>query len=99
MRLLVDSDGGIDDALALVLILRSASVQVESVTAVFGNVDVEQAVANLGYVLELCGSSAPLYAGSEEPLDGKRRRRSPVHGSDGLGDLGFRPSKLSIQNV
>src|SRR5436305_330413 len=99
MPLLVDSDGGIDDALALLLLLSSPSVQLEAITVVFGNVDVQQAMQNLGYVLELCASPVPLYRGAEAPVDGKRRHRDPVHGSDGLGDLGYRPSKVSIQTA
>jgi inosine-uridine nucleoside N-ribohydrolase len=97
IRLLIDTDGGIDDALALLLALRSPPVQVDAITTTFGNVDVDQAVRNVNYVLELCRVQIPVYRGAKRPLDGKVRQRRAVHGSDGLGDLGLRPKATAVE--
>lgn len=91
LRLLIDTDIGTDDAVAILLALRSPGVRVEAITAVAGNTDVDQCVRNARYVLELCARSVPLYRGADSPLAGARRTRPAAHGDDGLGGLGLRP--------
>lgn len=69
--------------------LRSTEVEVLAITAVAGNVKVEQAARNALYTAELCGSRAPVFVGAEKPL---RRAHVPAdwfHGRDGLGDHGY----------
>ena len=91
IRLIIDTDIGVDDAVAIVLALRCPGVRVEAITTVSGNVDVDQCVRNARYVMELCGCELPVYRGADQPLTGPPRRSAPVHGS-GLGDRAFRPS-------
>lgn len=91
MRLVIDTDPGTDDAVALVMALRYPGVRVEALTVVAGNVDVDQCVRNARYVLEICGRSLPIYRGAEKPLSRPARTAAHVHGGDGLGDLGLRP--------
>jgi inosine-uridine nucleoside N-ribohydrolase len=89
MRLLIDTDPGIDDALALLLAFASPEITVEAITTVAGNVGVDQATRNLFRILEVirprslptigCGAAAPL----KQPLV----TASDVHGDDGLGNL------------
>jgi inosine-uridine nucleoside N-ribohydrolase len=96
-RLLIDTDGGIDDALALLLALRTSQARVEAITTVFGNVDVGQAACNVNYVLELCDQHPPVFLGSSKPMRGRRMVRASSHGRDGLGDLGLRPVRTAIE--
>src|SRR5439155_851830 len=56
-RVIIDMDGGIDDALALILALRSPELEVAGITAVTGNVPVEQATINGLRVVELLDGS------------------------------------------
>lgn len=91
--LLIDTDAGIDDALALLVAWSSPEVVVEAVTTVAGNVPVEQATTN---VLRLLGlrkpDPAPLIAvGAAEPLARQLVTATRYHGEDGLGDLGDWP--------
>jgi purine nucleosidase len=94
-RIVIDTDIGVDDAVALVLALRTRSITVAAITTVAGNTDVDQCVRNARYVTELCGADVPIYRGSEAPLDPAQRQRPPVHGGDGLGDRGLRPAASS----
>ncbi len=90
-RVIIDTDGGSDDAVALLLALRSPDVEVVAVTTVFGNVTVEQAAENVFTILRVFGAShIPFFAGSPAPLVGEFAvDRWPGHGSNGLGDASF----------
>ncbi|MGB7846696.1 MAG: nucleoside hydrolase [Candidatus Acidiferrum sp.] len=86
---LIDTDTASDDAVALIMALRCAEVQVVAITAVAGNVDVQQASRNALYTAELCGSNVPVFVGAEKPLKRAHANASWFHGQDGLGDHGY----------
>jgi inosine-uridine nucleoside N-ribohydrolase len=80
-------DGGIDDALALILALKSPELEVSGISAVSGNVPVEQAAINGLRVVELLDRPDVWVAqGSGNPLLRDPIRATSFHGSDGLGD-------------
>jgi len=87
--MLIDTDTASDDAVALIMALRSPDVRVLAITIVAGNVGVAQAAKNALYVAELCGSPAPVYAGASAPLCRPAIRADWFHGRDGLGDHGY----------
>ncbi len=58
-RLLIDTDIGGDDAVALIMALRDPQVRVEAVTTVMGNVQVAQATNNALLTIERAGTYAP----------------------------------------
>src|SRR5437879_12643670 len=66
---LIDTDTASDDAVALIMALRSPDVRVLAITTVAGNVAVQQATRNALYTAELCGSNLPIFMGAEEPLN------------------------------
>ncbi len=88
-RFLIDTDTASDDAVALLMALRYPGIQVEAITVVAGNVQLDQAVQNALYTVELCGSSAPVYAGLPRPLMVPLHTAQNVHGRDGMGDIGL----------
>ena len=89
-------DGGIDDALALILALKSPELEVAGITAVSGNVPVEQATINGLKVVELLDRSDVWVArGLGNPLFRDPIRATAFHGSDGLGDSNLPLPKLS----
>jgi purine nucleosidase len=90
---LIDTDTASDDAVALIMALRSAEVRVAAITVVAGNVSVDQATSNALYTAELCGSAVPVYSGASEPLRRKLVTADWFHGVDGLGDHGYVPFK------
>lgn len=92
-------DGGIDDALALILALRSPELEVAGVTAVSGNVPVDQAATNTLRVLELLGRNDVWVArGLANPLVRDPTRASDFHGRDGLGDSNLPLPKLKVHD-
>ena len=89
-RVIIDTDPGIDDALVLILALRSPELQVEAITTVGGNVSGEQALTNALRVLEVLDlpNPPPVAAGCDRPLAREPIAARHVHGEDGLGDIG-----------
>jgi inosine-uridine nucleoside N-ribohydrolase len=85
VRLLIDTDTASDDAVALLLALRTPGVEVDAVTVVAGNVPVDQGVQNALYTVELAGRHTPVYAGRA----GTTHYGHAVHGEDGMGDIGL----------
>lgn len=86
---LIDTDTASDDAVALIMALRSPQVHVLAITTVAGNVAVEQSTRNALYTAELCGADIPVYMGAEKPLNRAHQSAHWFHGRDGLGDHGY----------
>ncbi len=92
---LIDTDTASDDAVALIMALRSPGVTVRGITVVAGNVSVEQATRNALFVTELCGLEVPVSAGCNRPMLRPAVDANWFHGRDGLSDLGFAPKRRS----
>ncbi len=87
-RVLLDMDPGIDDALALLLALKSPELEVRAITTVAGNVEVEKTTRNALRILEYLGlETPPVVMGSDRPLVRELFTAKHVHGQDGLGGL------------
>jgi len=88
-RVIIDTDPGIDDALALILAFASPELSVEAITTVAGNVEVEQAARNACAVLDLIDPHPrpPVAVGAGHPLRKGLRTDLHYHGEDGLGEL------------
>ena len=88
-RILLDTDTGVDDALAIILALNSPELKVEAIASVSGNVHVDLCTRNLLMTLEAMGlSEYPVCAkGESQPLVKPLVTAAHVHGSDGLGDV------------
>jgi len=95
LRLHVDTDCGVDDAFALVL-LRRAGAEIVSASAVFGNTYVDQAATNARGVLRLSGCPAEVYVGAGHGVARRLvRPMRPAHGVDGLNGAGF-PQRFKL---
>jgi purine nucleosidase len=87
-RIILDTDPGIDDALALFLALASPDVQLEAITTVSGNVPVDMTTRNALSLLELTGrSDVPVARGCDRPLVRQPVVADYVHGRNGLGEV------------
>ena len=88
-RIILDTDTGVDDALAIILALRSPELKVEAITTVSGNVHVDQCTRNVLITLAQLGlSEKPLVAkGESQPLIRPPVIAAHVHGEDGLGGI------------
>ena len=83
-RLILDTDGGIDDAQALLLLIANGRPP-DAITTVFGNVELEAATRNVLATLAVVGADIPVHAGTAEPLAQALVHAKHVHGEDGLG--------------
>jgi purine nucleosidase len=91
-HIVVDTDTGIDDALALLYLAGRDDAEISAITSVYGNTPVEAALTNIARVQKLAGLEDVLVArGAAGPIDGEPRIAGHVHGRDGLGDLWSEP--------
>jgi len=89
-RIILDTDPGVDDAIAFFLALRSPELQVEAVTPVSGNVPLHFTLPNALRLLEIAGRpDIPVAAGAAVPLVRKLVTAAYVHGNNGLGGVEF----------
>ncbi len=86
VRVLIDNDTGIDDALALAYLCALDQVQIEAITSTPGNVDVQQVAANNRALLNLCGRpDVPVLLGARGPLEIPLVTTPETHGLQGVG--------------
>ncbi|RME76260.1 MAG: nucleoside hydrolase [Chloroflexi bacterium] len=88
-KIIIDTDPGIDDAMAVLFALKSPELSVIGLTTVFGNVYTTQGTENALYLLDVAGRpDIPVAQGAERPLVLPPRPPADfVHGKDGLGNL------------
>lgn len=89
-RIIIDTDPGVDDAIAIFLALASPEIDVVAITTVNGNVDVDKTTLNARRLVTMAGrADIPVARGAATPLAGPSGSASDVHGEDGLGDLSW----------
>ena len=98
---LIDTDAGSDDAVAILMALRHADVDVRAITVVAGNVPLAQGVVNSLYFTELCETDVPVHAGADRPLLREYVSADWFHGADGLGDWGdrYKPKRAQASEL
>ncbi|MBV9829829.1 MAG: nucleoside hydrolase [Alphaproteobacteria bacterium] len=86
--IIIDTDPGIDDAVAILLALASPQLEVLGLTVVAGNLALAPLVGNALAVAELAGrADLPVYAGCPRPMGEVQQNAAAAHGEGGLGDL------------
>lgn len=87
-KIILDTDPGIDDAMAILFAEASPAIELLGITTVFGNATIEDGTRNALWIKERFGMQAIIAKGADRPL-----RRPPVgattvvHGEHGLGDV------------
>ena len=95
LRIILDTDPGVDDAMAIFLALRSPELQVEAVTPVSGNVPLAFTLPNALRLVEIAGRpEIPVAAGAAVPLVRRLVTAAYVHGNNGLGGVEFPEPKI-----
>jgi purine nucleosidase len=84
--LVIDTDPGIDDSLALTLAARARAARLLAVSASYGNTTLDNTTRNARLVLGRAGSAAPVFPGASRPLLRPLVTAKETHGPDGLGD-------------
>ncbi|XP_044592950.1 inosine-uridine preferring nucleoside hydrolase-like [Cotesia glomerata] len=94
-KVIVDCDGGTDDAVSLVILLNAHKqnlIELTAITCVAGNTDIENVVKNVFRILELCEIDVPVYKGANSSLISiesvlVKAADFKYHGNDGFGDV------------
>jgi inosine-uridine nucleoside N-ribohydrolase len=88
-KVIIDTDPGVDDALALLFAVCSPELKIEAITVVAGNVRLELALMNALRMVQIAGrADIRVSAGSRAPLE-RRLVTATSHGSNGLGGIDF----------
>lgn len=84
--IIIDTDPGIDDALAIFLACASPEVEVRAITTVAGNVGINRTTRNASALVALAGKpQIPVFRGAEKPLAGTWSTIEDIHGQNGIG--------------
>uniref|UniRef100_A0A0D9XGY5 Inosine/uridine-preferring nucleoside hydrolase domain-containing protein n=1 Tax=Leersia perrieri TaxID=77586 RepID=A0A0D9XGY5_9ORYZ len=91
IKVIIDTDPGIDDSVAIMMAFQAPGVQVVGLTTIFGNCTTSYATRNALLLCERAGRpDVPVAEGSHEPLKGGKPHVADfVHGSNGLGNTSF----------
>ena len=100
--LLIDTDPGVDDALALLMAFDDMQSQggrhrVVGLTIAAGNVGLAHTVANALKLCEVCDADVPVFPGADAPLVHPSVDAAYVHGRDGFGDTGYAPAARHVE--
>lgn len=93
-KVIIDTDPGVDDALAVVFAFHSPELEVLGLTTIFGNVETDLATLNALRLVEMSGKDIPVAEGAVKPV--YMKKLSPpdfVHGKDGFGNIDLPPPK------
>src|SRR5690554_8215928 len=91
--LLIDTDPGVDDALALLMAFADRRHEVVGLTIAAGNVGLRHTLANALKLCEVVGrDDVPVFPGCHRPLLHPAPDAANVHGRDGFGDVGLEPA-------
>jgi len=96
-KLIIDTDCGSDDAVAIAMALNDSRYEILMCTAVSGNVGCKQAAINTLTTIEHAGTyEPPVYMGAVDMILREMQYAVETHGEDGLGDIGLVPKRLKI---
>ena len=102
MKMIIDCDTGVDDALAITYILANPDIELLGVTTTFGNVDLDMAATNSKLILELFhkGEIGVYKGASHSRLSDHYERHAKsnaIHGDNGIGNVDLGPLKGTIE--
>lgn len=95
----IDSDPGIDDSLALLLALASPELDVRGISVSYGNTVVENAMRNAVEIVRRAGRRLPLAVGARRPLKRALAVALETHGGSGVGDAPVPPAGVVFDFV
>lgn len=98
-KIIIDTDPGQDDAVAILLALACPELEVLGITAVAGNVPLSLTEMNARKIVELAGrQDIPVYAGCDSPLSRKLVTAEHVHGKTGLDGIELPAPSVPLQS-
>ena len=98
-RIIIDADPGVDDAFAIMLAVNSNKFDIEGITTVTGNCDLENATNNTLKILDLSKeNNIKVYKGMSKSLSDDSVDATHVHGNNGLGGVVFEKIKRTVED-
>ncbi len=99
-KIFIDSDCGIDDAVAIMIALASPEVAVTGISAVAGNVGLGHVVGNITRLLAYFGrDDIPVFKGASSSLLGQKLRAGGIHGENGFGNVELPDTEKSAEGL
>lgn len=96
----IDTDCGVDDAIALLAALKLPSIEIVGVSSVCGNVEEDKTYRNCRNILAMANhKEIPVYHGAKKPLNRELVTAKKVHGENGLGDIIIEDSNAPHQEL
>ncbi len=87
IKTIIDTDPGVDDALAIIYALNHSKLPIHTITTVSGNVCVDQASLNSRIILDQLRQTTPIVIGQNQPICYELQMATHFHGQDGLGNV------------
>jgi purine nucleosidase len=94
---LIDTDPGVDDALAILMCIFTSDVRVQALTVLGGNVSLAHTSTNARLLADLAPYPVDVFAGSAQAMLGNAPDAAFVHGKDGFGEAIFAPANTPLQ--
>jgi len=95
-KIILDTDPGIDDAVAIALAAFSEAIDIKLITTVSGNVHIDHVTENVLKLLTFYGKNIPVAKGANTPLIRQSRDGSRIHGETGMAGYDFQPGDKSL---
>lgn len=87
LKLVIDTDPGIDDCHAIMMALTWPNVEILGITVVTGNTSLVNGIRNIHYLLHTYNrKDIPVFRGASRALDGRQKYAPHIHGEDGFGN-------------
>ncbi len=99
-NIIIDTDPGQDDAVAIMMALGSPELEVLGITVVAGNVPLNLTARNTRIICELAGrTDIKIFAGADKPIRGDQVTAEHAHGSSGLDGIELFEPSIPLQKM
>lgn len=99
-KIIIDADPGIDDTFAILLAAKTKKIEIEAITTVAGNCNLENATKNAFKALNLANkNNVPVYKGMNKALKIEKEDASYVHGTNGMGGIIYEPINRTVEEM
>lgn len=95
-KIIIDTDPGIDDAVAIIFAMFSKHLDIKLITTVAGNVDVNKTTENTLKILSEYNKSIPVAKGMNQPILQTLETASHVHGDSGMDGYKFKKPNFNL---
>lgn len=96
--IILDCDPGLDDAVAIMLLLSAPGMDVAGITTVAGNVELHQTQWNARGIVDHAPRSVPVYAGCPRPLAVEHVHAKHIHGETGIAGTRFEKVNTPLED-